>query len=162
MKSRFCGQLPQAMVCSPVKKKKKTQPQHHSSLQLKCLSPANARRLPNVGSVLVQRRRRWANIEPTLGERLVFAGPCTMCTPCKHETLSQCWIDVGSASQTVGQYQTNIDLTFDLTGFIHCDLKTTYSIYSHEKKAVTTSTIFKSSKKVSPTIIHFRTLQWYK
>ena len=35
--------------------------------------PANTRRSPNVGSIMGQRRRRWANIEPTLGERLVFA-----------------------------------------------------------------------------------------
>ena len=31
-------------------------------------------RSPNVGSMLGQRRRRWANIEPTLSEHLVFAG----------------------------------------------------------------------------------------
>ena len=36
--------------------------------------PANTRRSPIVGSMLVQRRRRWANIEPTMGEHLVFAG----------------------------------------------------------------------------------------
>ena len=37
-------------------------------------SHSTARRLPNVGSVLERRRRRRANIEPTLGKRLVFAG----------------------------------------------------------------------------------------
>ena len=31
-------------------------------------------RSSNVGSMLGQRRRRWANIEPILGERLVFSG----------------------------------------------------------------------------------------
>ena len=36
--------------------------------------PANSRRSPKVGLMLGQRRRRWTNIEPTLGERLVFAG----------------------------------------------------------------------------------------
>ena len=36
--------------------------------------PANPRRSPNVGTMLGQRRRRWANIVPTLGEHLVFAG----------------------------------------------------------------------------------------
>ena len=36
--------------------------------------PANSRRSPNVGSVLDQRRRRTADIEPALGKRLVFAG----------------------------------------------------------------------------------------
>ena len=35
---------------------------------------ANTRRLPKVGLMMAQRRRRWANSEPTLGERLVFAG----------------------------------------------------------------------------------------
>ena len=38
-------------------------------------SPANTRRWPNDGLMLDQRRRRWANIHPTLGQRLVFAGP---------------------------------------------------------------------------------------
>ena len=37
-------------------------------------SVGNTRRSPNVGTMLVQRRRRWANIVPTLAERLVFAG----------------------------------------------------------------------------------------
>ena len=31
------------------------------------------RRSPNVGSMLAQRLWRWASIEPTLGERLLFA-----------------------------------------------------------------------------------------
>ena len=29
---------------------------------------------PNAGLMLGQHRRRWANIEPALGEHLVFAG----------------------------------------------------------------------------------------
>ena len=37
-------------------------------------SPENTRRWPNAGLMLAQRRRRWANISPTLGQRLVFAG----------------------------------------------------------------------------------------
>ena len=37
-------------------------------------SPANLRRLPKVGSMLGQRRRRWANIDLTLGDRLHVAG----------------------------------------------------------------------------------------
>ena len=36
--------------------------------------PANMRRPHEVGSMLVQRRRRWTSIEPALGEYLVFAG----------------------------------------------------------------------------------------
>ena len=35
-------------------------------------NPANAR--PIVGSMLGQRRRRWPNIDPTMGQRIVFAG----------------------------------------------------------------------------------------
>ena len=38
------------------------------------LSPTNTRRWPKVGLLLGQRRRRWANIPPTLGQRLMFAG----------------------------------------------------------------------------------------
>ena len=36
--------------------------------------PANTRRWPNDGLMLGQRQRRWANIKPTLLQRLVFAG----------------------------------------------------------------------------------------
>ena len=36
--------------------------------------PANMKRSANVGTMLGQRRRRWANIVPSLAERLVFAG----------------------------------------------------------------------------------------
>ena len=36
--------------------------------------PENTRRLANVGTVLGQRRGRWANIVLTLAERLVLAG----------------------------------------------------------------------------------------
>ena len=36
--------------------------------------PANMRRCPNVGLLLGQRRRRWANSKPALGQRLMFAG----------------------------------------------------------------------------------------
>ena len=35
--------------------------------------PANTRRWPNAGLILCQRRRRWANIKPALGQRLLFA-----------------------------------------------------------------------------------------
>ena len=37
-------------------------------------NPVNTRHCTNVGLMLVQRRRRWANIKPTLGQCLVFAG----------------------------------------------------------------------------------------
>ena len=49
--------------------------------------PANTRHLSNAGPVLVHRLRRWPNIGPPLGGRLVFAG----------ERLSSGWLDaVGS------------------------------------------------------------------
>ena len=35
---------------------------------------ADTSRSPNVGLMLAQRLRRWANINPTLGQRLVFSG----------------------------------------------------------------------------------------
>ena len=38
--------------------------------------PSNTRRWPSVGSMLVRRRRRRANIESTLGQHLMFAGLC--------------------------------------------------------------------------------------
>ena len=37
-------------------------------------STANMRRCPNVGLLLGQRRRRWANSKSTSGQRLMFAG----------------------------------------------------------------------------------------
>ena len=37
-------------------------------------SPANTKNRPNAGSMLGQRLRRCSNIEPTLGQFLVFAG----------------------------------------------------------------------------------------
>ena len=36
--------------------------------------PANTRRWPSAGLMLAQRRRRWVNISPALGQRLVFSG----------------------------------------------------------------------------------------
>ena len=36
------------------------------------------RRWPNVGLLLCQRRRRWLNSEPTLGQRFMFAGARVM------------------------------------------------------------------------------------
>ena len=36
--------------------------------------PANTRHSPNAGLMLAQRLRRWSNINPALGDRLVIAG----------------------------------------------------------------------------------------
>ena len=41
--------------------------------------PANNRRCPTVVLMLAQRRRRWANISTTVGQRLVFAGQSGQC-----------------------------------------------------------------------------------
>ena len=38
------------------------------------LNPANTTRLSNAGLMLAERRRRWDNISPVLGQRVVFAG----------------------------------------------------------------------------------------
>ena len=37
-------------------------------------APRDARRWPNAGLMLHQRRRRWANINPALGQHLAIAG----------------------------------------------------------------------------------------
>ena len=36
--------------------------------------PFDSQRRPDVGLMLAHRLRRWTNIKPTLGQRLVFAG----------------------------------------------------------------------------------------
>ena len=46
--------------------------------------PANKRRLPVAGSMLVHRLRRWPNIKPTLGKLTLFA-----CQPCRCAYISQ-------------------------------------------------------------------------
>ena len=84
--------------------------------------PRNTRRWNNVGLMMAQRRRRWANIKPTLAQRLMFSGiyPASTrrwpivglmlvqldrrCPSSYHQrvneqyTLSQCWYNVGPAS----------------------------------------------------------------
>ena len=45
----------------------------HRLLSNLWLNPSNTGHSPNVVSLLVQRQRRWANIETALGECLVFA-----------------------------------------------------------------------------------------
>ena len=67
--------------------------------------PKNKKRLLNVVLILGQRRRRWANINPTFGQCLVFAGNYSNQ---KQETFTQCCVNIGSTSQTVGQHYPNI------------------------------------------------------
>ena len=45
----------------------------------------------NVGSILSQRRRRWANIAPTLGQCIVLNGQYLS----QQKTFSQCWNNFG-------------------------------------------------------------------
>ena len=47
---------------------------HGNKYRTTCHIPANTRHSPNVGSMLAQRRRRWASIEATLVQCFVFAG----------------------------------------------------------------------------------------
>ena len=51
-------------------------------------SQENMRRWPNVGLLLKQRRRQWANSKPMLGQRLMFAGRGEIR---KWQTISQAW-----------------------------------------------------------------------
>ena len=48
------------------------QRRHWSIVSVNC--PAGMSRRPNAGSMLGRRRRRWTNIEPALGRRLMLAG----------------------------------------------------------------------------------------
>ena len=61
-------------------------------------SAANTSRSPNIGLMLSQRRRRWLNISPTLGERLVLADH-TDAGPVQW-TPSLYWDSIGPACRT--------------------------------------------------------------
>ena len=66
----------------------------------------NTTRLPNAGLMFAHRLRRWANISPALGKRVVFAAMA--CAPSKHDTTIQCWANVGPLSTTLAQHRPNI------------------------------------------------------
>ena len=51
------------------------------------------------GKILDHRRRRWASVNPTSGQRLIFAWHIIQ--PTKHNTVKQCWFNVGPASVTL-------------------------------------------------------------
>ena len=53
--------------------------------------------------MLAQRRRRWTNIKPALGQRLVFAGKAAI--PSKLKTPTRCFFNVGPLSATLAQCQ---------------------------------------------------------
>ena len=71
------------------------------------------RRSPNVCSMLGQRRRRWANTEPTLAERLVFAGTLIFILPSQQTRdvgpmLVHCCAAVVDREPTVNQHWANV------------------------------------------------------
>ena len=51
-----------------------TRHRRHACIKMRTALPANTKIRPNVVSMLVQRRWRWANIETALGQMLAFAG----------------------------------------------------------------------------------------
>ena len=53
--------------------------------------------------MLAQRRKQWPNIKPTLVQFLVLAR-----VPNKHETLTQCCVNLGPASPAVALRSTNL------------------------------------------------------
>ena len=77
-----------------------------SELTFSCRCPASTRRWPGVCVTLAQRRRRWANATPTLGERLVLAG--------KGHSWCERWPKVGSVSMTLETVEAKAMPSFDL------------------------------------------------
>ena len=51
-----------------------TRHRRHGCIKMRTALSANTKTRPNVDSMLVQRRWRWANIETALGQMLAFAG----------------------------------------------------------------------------------------
>ena len=83
-----------------------SQTQTAACIQMPTVLPAKTRTWPDVVSMLVQRRWRWANIETTLGRNLVFAGLHT--GVCLHPTLPLHNISASRSryfSKTAGQSQ---------------------------------------------------------
>ena len=94
------------------------QPQWSRDHLWECV-PANTRRWTNAGLLLGQRLRRWPNINPTLVQRLVFAGfffsfisPNLSSQTCQRGALvringrqfDQCRLAIGPSSQTLGKH----------------------------------------------------------
>ena len=75
---------------------------------------SNTRRWPNAGLMLAHCLQRWPSIKPALVQRFVFAGPLMslihfspvlfMVQAVKHETLTQCWSNVGPPSTTLSKH----------------------------------------------------------
>ena len=69
--------------------------------------PANTKTRPNVVSMLVHRRWRWANIETALGQMLAFAGGSTQVSVYTHPSATIIFspADQDTFSKTAGQSQ---------------------------------------------------------
>ena len=76
----------------------------HCALPFDRALPANTTCSNNDVLMSGRRRRRWANIKTSLFQSVAVS-------PSKHETLTQCWIKAGTASQTVGQHWSKIEST---------------------------------------------------
>ena len=119
--SRHCGHLPRTCAsvgvtqypgscwCRDSRVMKYTHP------LLTNTKSAETRHSPKVGWMLVHRRRRWANIEPTLGECLVSAGTswltcCSLSLSMADGTIS--WHNIGPASTSTSSYLENLPFIF--------------------------------------------------
>ena len=75
---------------------------------------ANRRLWPNVGIMLAHRLRRWSNIMPTVGQRLVFAGIRTSfrlglsSSRDIEPLLVQCWASVVDGGPTLNHQWLNV------------------------------------------------------
>ena len=78
----------------------------HACIKMRTALPANMKTWPNVVSMLVQRRWRWANSETALGQILAFAGLHTgVCLHPPLPTIIFSSADQGTFSKTAGQSQ---------------------------------------------------------
>ena len=121
------------------RKTKNTEPGSYASRPL-CRYPENASHSPIAVSMLGQRRRRWTNIDPALGQWLVLWGTCTCIManwagykPSKsyvylqaHQTwyvgsrLVYCWARVVAGGPTVNQRWTSVSCWLGEVDFNHC------------------------------------------
>ena len=83
-----------------------TRHRRHACIKMRTALPANTRTWPNVVSMLVQRRWRWANIETALGQILAFAELHTgVVYTHPSPTIIFSPADQGTFSKTAGQSQ---------------------------------------------------------
>ena len=82
-----------------------TRHRRHACIKMQTALPANTKTRPNVVSLLVQRRWRWANIETALGQIFAFAGLHTGVYTHPSATIIFSPADQGTFSKTAGQSQ---------------------------------------------------------